>query len=206
MEAILYKKIANHITDKFVEKNLIDKDKNAIYRYGFEMLISNIVYMTIFVLFSLFTNCLLESLCFWIGLFFVRKTAGGHHANSYLSCHILFASNHILFILLLKLLPTWIYYPLSFIALCFATTIVLLLAPVDHKNKAFIKNEYKRYKLLSRIYCIVLGTFLLLLTVKIILGNTYIFGYSMGTFSATISLLCAKIIRNKERKTSNEKF
>ena len=185
---------------------MIDKNKEDIYKYGFEMLISNLVYMVIFIIFCILTNSLWQSLCFWMGLFLVRKTAGGHHANSYLSCHFLFAANHLILIALIKLLSERLHYFIILFMLCLSATLVFLLAPVDHKNKPFIKTEYKRYKLFSRICSIVLGIIFLLFVLQIIQSNNYLLGFSFGTFSATISLLCAKITRYKERKKDYEKL
>jgi accessory gene regulator B len=205
MEVVLYRYVANVLTQKFINLKIIDANKQNIYLYGFEMLISNFVYSLIFIILSLVTDTLIASFFFWIGLFLVRKTAGGHHSNSYISCHILFASNHIIFILLYKFLPyKWLYICIVAM-LCFSIITILFFAPVDHKNKPFIKTEYKRYKLLSKIYCIILIATLIFIVSKVIAVNLTGLGFFFGTFSATVSLLCAKIIRLKERRKENEK-
>ena len=202
----MYRKLAICITEKFVHNKLIAGDKKDIYAYGFEMLISTLVYFTGFLIISLLTQTLMPSLCFWGGLFIVRKVAGGHHANSYVSCNLLSTANHVLFVVLVKLLDTNTYYPFITFTLLFSTATILLVAPVDHKNKPFIKNEYKRYKLLSNLYCIVLGIIFLLVSAKFISIGTLLFAFTFGTLSATISLLCAKIIRSYERGKNHEKI
>lgn len=196
----MYHLVAVKITDHFIKKKIVDAQKKDIYYYGFEVLISSAMYFLIFLGIALISQSLVASVFFWLGLFIVRKVAGGHHAGSYQKCHILFAANHILFVILLKLLDQSIYYVsiLAILSLCILC--IVCFAPVDHKNKPFIKNEYKRYKRFSIIYSIVLVAIVVAFAIKLLKVNTFAFGFSIGTLSATISLLCAKIIRAKERK------
>ncbi len=196
----MYRKLANHCTRYFIDKNIIDAQKQAIYLYGFEILISTTVYFLIFLLISILSHTVVASFIFWLGLFLLRKTAGGHHSNTYISCHLLFAANHVLCILLLNLIPTTYFKGLSIIFLCLSLLAVFFLAPIDHKNKPFIKNEYRKFKLLSRIYCLLLlGLLLIAVFLCKELGVNW-FGFSFGTVSAATSLLIGKIIRSFERK------
>ena len=203
----MYKRIAISLTDMFINQKIISSDKRDICQYGFEMLISTIAYMLIFFFTAIITDTFIESLMFWLGLFVIRKTAGGHHAKSYSSCHLLFAFNHVLFIAATKVLPQASVFVSICLLLCFAITTVAICAPVDHKNKPFIKNEYIRYKMLSRVYCAILLA--ILVSIIIIhttnrsteIGDILYFSFSFGTASATVSLLSAKIIRYKERGT-----
>lgn len=200
----MYRKLAICITDKFISKKLIADKKKDIYAYGFEMLISILVYFVEFLIISLLTQTLASSLCFLGSLFIVRKVAGGHHANNYISCNLLSTANHILFVILVKLVNVDTYYTFITLTLLFSAATILLIAPVDHKNKPFIKNEYKRYKLLSSLYCIVLGIVVLLVSGKMIPASELLLGFTFGTLSATLSLLCAKIIRSYERRKKHE--
>ena len=84
-EVILYRKLAIKITDFFISKKTIDETKKAIYQYGFEMLISSLFYTLIFLAIAFLTDSFFESIIFWLGLFMIRKTAGGHHASSYIT-------------------------------------------------------------------------------------------------------------------------
>lgn len=196
----MYQKIAINITNYFINKGIVLEQKKAIYSYGFELLISATIYFFIFLCISIITKSMIASFFFWMGLFLIRKTSGGHHSDSYQKCHILFAANHILFIILLKFIPTSYYFYIIPLTLIFSIISIFSFAPVDHKNKPFIKTEYKRFKLMSKIYCFVLLLILLFSITNIIPYTNCFFGFSFGSLSATISLLCAKIIRTKERK------
>ena len=200
----MYKKLAQIISNKFIQKGLIDEAKKDIYIYGLEYIVSNIVYLAIFFALCLLTKTLLPSLCFWLGIFLLRKIAGGHHAKTYLSCHFLFAFNHILFIFIQYIFPQQYYQNFIVASLLITIVSIFTCAPVDHKNKPFIKTEYHRYKILSHIYGSILLVLWILIVFQIIPSNQYIFSFTFGTISATISLLCAKIIRTKERSLENE--
>lgn len=101
----MYKKIARSITDKFVKNGSIQQEKANVYTYGFEIIISTLVYTLIFIVTAIVSNTLFESLLFWMGFFIVRTIAGGYHASTYISCHILFFLTHCSFIAFIKLLP-----------------------------------------------------------------------------------------------------
>ena len=195
----MYRKIALKLTRLFIEKKVIQEEKQDIYAYGFEIILSSLVYLFFFIIFALISNTLFPSLLFWLGLFVTRKIAGGHHAKSYIACHILFAINHVLCILLLKVTPENITNKIIIYLFLFSICSIFLFAPVDHPNKPFIKNEYNRYKLLSRIYCLILFLIMILFLISVIPYNQLLYGYTIGTFSATISLLGGKI--NKFERT-----
>ncbi len=202
----MYKKIAISLTESFIRRNILDEEKREICTYGFEMIFANLTYFLIFIATAVVTNTVLVSFFFWLGLFLVRRIAGGHHSESYFSCHCLSAFCHILFIAAVKLIPTDIFHYCSYGVLIFAIIALILFAPVDHKNKPFIKTEFARFRKYSLIYSFILT----LVTLSYCLGycfanipltvNLIIFSYSFGTLSATVSLLSAKIIRYKERK------
>lgn len=196
----MYNRLALKITNWFIAKKIIDESKKSIYAYGFEVIISGLVYFTIFIVCSIISSSLTESIFFWLGLFALRRVAGGFHAATYKLCHIIFEANHILFILILNFIPNVYYKHITISILLFTIICVLIWAPVDHKNKPFIKTEHKRFKTYSRIYCVIILIIGVLHSVNLIPFNKLLFSFSIGTLSATISLLIAKIIRNKERK------
>lgn len=196
----MYNKIASNITDCFIKRGVIDNSKKEIYKYGFEVLISSAMYFLLFALISIITNSVFPSFLFWLGLFIIRKTAGGHHAKNYTACHVHFEANHILFIILFRFFPK-IWYKTSIIGIITICLIsILLFAPVDHINKPFINSEYKRFRILSLVYCAVLLIVLILYVINILPSNELSFAYSIGSLSATISLLSGKITRFIERK------
>lgn len=202
----MYKKIAISLTESFIRRNILDEEKREICTYGFEMIIANLTYFLIFIATAVVTKTVLDSFFFWLGLFLIRRIAGGHHSDSYFSCHCLSTLNHILFIVLIKYIPMSLFHYCSYSISIVAILSLIFFAPVDHKNKPFIKTEFARFRKYSLIYSFILTIVTLLYYLGHCFGNipfnvdSFIFSYSFGTLSATVSLLSAKIIRYKERK------
>ena len=196
----MYKRMAIHCTNFFINKNIVDIEKRDIHIYGFEILISSLFYLLYFLVLSVISQTLLPSICFFLGLFIIRKVAGGHHSKSYKSCHILFSINHILFIALYYIVPQKSYSYVVSLILFVAVLSLWFIAPVDHINKPFIKNEYKKYKILSIIYGFLLALLITFLLTNNIYAHKHLFSFTIGSLSAVSSLLIGKITRIKERK------
>ena len=105
----MYAQLAKRITNVFVNKGSIKNADFDVYAYGFQIMLSSISYALIFILISIVTNTLFESLIFFVGFYVVRSFCGGYHASTYLRCHILFAVNHLVFIGLIRYFPSSIF-------------------------------------------------------------------------------------------------
>lgn len=200
----MYKTLALCLTKKFIKLNLVPAEKEPVYSYGFEIILSMIVYALIFVITAIITSTLVTSLIFFIGFYLIRKFCGGYHASTYLKCHFMSVLVHLVAIAFLRLFPQSLFYEFTIISLLISCVFILLFAPVDHKNKPFIKNEFQRFRKKSCIYCGLISVIILLtLILKARLGdNIYLFSYSLGTLSATLSMLGAKIINYYERRSA----
>lgn len=189
----------------FLKKQIINNKNKDVYLYGFEILISTLVYTLIFFFTALLTNTMLSSFVFWIGFYILRTLSGGYHAKSYLSCHVLFFINHIIFIITLYCIPNQYKALVAIIMIIISTLLVLLFSPVDHPNKPFINNEKQRFKILSNLYIIGVSIiFVVLYVISVELLINYSMSFAIGTLSAAISLLSAKIIYQKEGKKDEE--
>lgn len=192
----LYRKLSTYIIDK--TNKSIDEDKREICIYGLEVFISTLVYNSIFLLCALITKTLIESLCYFIGFFIVRHFCGGFHANTYLKCHILFFLTHVTFIAIIKLIPGTLFLIVQICLLLFSVFLIIIFAPVDHKNKEFTPGEYKYFRKCSIVYAIVLAC---LGGCALFFVKLYVFTLSflIGTFVAVISMLIAKRLRKIEK-------
>ena len=195
----MYSKIASKITDFYIKKGLIKPEKSVLYSYGFQTIISTAVYLLICFIVAFLFNSVIETIFFLIGFVLVRRICGGYHAPSYISCHILFEFVHIVFLVVHKCTPNE-YYKIGFVLLnLISTLIILFFAPVDHANKRFTPGEQKYFRKKSIYHAVFLFviTFVLLYFDDYIIN--YLFTFSIGTFTATVSLLYAKIINTKEK-------
>lgn len=194
----MYSKGARYITNHFIKQGKISEEKANVYAYGFEILISTIIYTIIFLITATISGTLLESFLFWIGFFIVRTIAGGYHAKSYISCHILFMLNHIAFIAIVKLTPSSAIMFLALVFMLISTIILFIFAPVDHPNKRFTENEQKRFRISSLLYALLILLVMVLAFMFQFHSTIPFFSYTIGTFSATTSIMASKIIRQSK--------
>lgn len=195
----MYKKISTIVANIFLKKKILAEDKYALFKYGCELIISNIVYTLIFLIISILTNTFVPSLLFYAGFLITRNFCGGYHASSYIRCHLLFAFNHFLFIVFVYLLPNNLYtvFLILFSIICFFS--IAIWAPVDHKNKQFTKGEYHFFRKCSLFLSILIATGI---SVSIIFLPTtiYVISIMFGILSAVISMLVAKYQRRNYPK------
>lgn len=172
--------------------NIIDSSKFDVYAYGLEILIAYICYFVIFYIIAIITRTFLESTMFCVGFVVLRKFSGGFHASTYLKCHLLFAINHLLFIILLKTLPETFYNILFFCIPVFAFFSIWVFSPVDHENRPFNENEYAYFKKCSKAYSIVI---IILSIILSMFRQVYgiLFSYLIGVLSASCSIIVGKI-------------
>lgn len=197
----MYEKLANKITNLFVGKGIINSSDRKVYEYGYEVMFSQIAYIIIMIIISLIFGAFYESLAFFWGFSLYRKICGGYHAETYTRCHLIFAANQILFLVSLIFVPNQFYYILTGIGLITAVVLAMLLAPIDHKNKPFNDKEYKKFKRQSIILSVVLFM-LCIFNFLLNKNNVFCFCFSVGCFSASISLLYALL----ERRKNDEKI
>ena len=197
----VYKKCSVKATGFFIKHEIIDKEKKAVYEYGFEILLSTLAYACVFILISLITKTFLASLVFLAGFFIVRTIAGGYHAGTYLKCHLLSMVNQEVFVILYHCIAEQLRSYACVIMLLLSAILLIAFAPVDHPNKPFIKTEKKRFRVLCCVYGLVLFVIALLcfFVFKSIPAN-YLISYSIGTLSASISVVVAKINLKKGKK------
>lgn len=195
----MYKKLAAILTDKFIKTDVIEEQQREVYLYGFEMLISNIVYVFVFLILAILTQTILCSLLFGISFFITRSIAGGYHAATYSMCHLLSLLNQVLFILLVTLLSQELHPVASVVSILMSSGILLIFAPIDHPNKPFIKTERKRFRRMCCVYAYVIPVIVTALVLFATQLSTYILSFSLGIFSAAFALLSAKIQQTKEK-------
>lgn len=195
----MYEKIAKTIANNLLDNRIISGEKYHIFKYGCELIISNIIYTLFFLIICLITNSVIPSLLFFIGFLITRKFCGGFHASTYVRCHLLFAANQLVFIGFNRFFPFNFYLPtlVIFGGLCIIA--IILLAPVDHINKPFTKGEYLYYRKCSLILSGIL-LFGLIVSASVVKVLPYSMSILFGVFSATISMLVAKYQRRKAPK------
>ena len=76
-------KLARNIAHFFVVQNITEKSKEAIYAYGMELLISDVLNTLIVLLIALISHTLPAVVVFISVFMGLRQFVGGYHANSH---------------------------------------------------------------------------------------------------------------------------
>ena len=136
------------LTQKCINRGLIQEEEREIYEYGFDVTIYTIWSTAVLFLIGLVLRQFLASLIIVLGFYTFQTTGGGYHAKTHLKClltmivgllvglsFVFFKNNH--FIL-------WTLLGVS--------ALLLLLFPlVLHPNKAYLETERKRLTIRSVI-------------------------------------------------------
>ena len=140
--------------------------------------------------------CPADGLLFLVAFIPLRTTAGGYHANSHLSCNIVFLSTFValecLGHLLLKYGSVILYLAIAVISL----VTLLILSPSEAKNKPLTPEQRRR----NRRRSLILGGLNLAIGIFLIWGlqapAPWCTSYYLGVIAASISMWAAQI---KER-------
>lgn len=148
----MIKQLSNNITSFLLHQDIIQKNKQEIYTYGFEYLISLFISVVGIIIIAFSMGWVLETVGFIIGFFLVRSVSGGYHAKTHLQCQIMSYIVYALNMLILKVLFEHIKSTVLLTGILAIVSILLIFifAPIDHHNKPFSENEYSFYKAKSR--------------------------------------------------------
>ena len=141
-----------------------------------------------------FFNMIYECLILYFSFIAIRKFAGGYHAKTPIICYMVSITIIITSLLLLKSLTKHnlidqLYYLFVSSALI-ALIIIVVISPLDNKNKTLNSKEKKVYKLIS----IIISTILFFISLSIFnLNETYSIAILFGIILNALTLLIGKI-------------
>lgn len=161
--------LSNTITLRLQKVGVI-QDKFEIYKYGFELLISSLIGISLILIIGYLSNTFFDSLVFLICFILLRQCTGGYHSKTYLSCNLSFITVYLIFIYYRNYIM--FSHKELIISVIISLVIILLLAPMEHKNKKMSKEKKSFHKITSRIISF---TFLLITLILCFLENpTYL--------------------------------
>lgn len=143
-------KFAKIIARFFVQQNVIDSNKEVIYAYGMELLLSDVLNLLISLTIVVLTHKVFPSL-FFLGTFlFIRRFSGGFHAKTHLGCMLTLSIVMIIFSFGICNMPDNFILISNIIAVLLSTLLIFLFAPVSHPNKPLHNDRLAELKLKSR--------------------------------------------------------
>lgn len=187
--------LSNKIVKQLYSKGIIQEDQKPIYVYGFEIVISGLIGLSLILIISLVTGCLAEGLIFYVIFILTRTYTGGYHANSYLKCNIVFSCVCSAVLFLSKLLVPVYSIVIHGMILMIYLVAVLGLAPMENINKPMTNQEKSK----NRKKCIILSIIwcgLALLTFRFSLKYSLVI--SLSLLSVAMLMIIEKFRKEKE--------
>ncbi len=140
----LLARLAVKIVNDLVHSGVIKEEDAEIYIYGINQILTSVLNVSSALIIGLIFGVFPEIAVFMAAYIPLRSFAGGYHAKTPLSCYVFSVIMLIVVSIGLKYLhlADWVYYAV----LVAATLVVLVLSPVEDRNKPLDEIEQKVYK------------------------------------------------------------
>lgn len=139
-------KVAGHTADLLSTNQIIRDDDKEIYAYGIEVILSTVINLVVIVAIGILMGRFAETAIFILAFASLRVYAGGYHARTHLGCIATFTLIYLANISVVGITPNWLEKPISIGAAIAAFLFIWHAAPIEHKNRPFEGDEYKRFK------------------------------------------------------------
>ncbi len=120
------------------------EERQEVVRYGIERARMELLFLGFIILAGLILDVFWYGLIFWFSFCFLRKSAGGYHADTRKRCGLISATIVVLSFLCIKYvsmnLPIGIFLQLG----CYV--VIMLLSPVDNINRVLEEGERQIFR------------------------------------------------------------
>lgn len=187
--------LANVLTDKLIELQIIKSEDRELYAYGFWQGSIYILNLASVAVVGLLFGMLWQSFIFTVSYGLLRPVAGGYHARLQRNCYIFSLILIIAVLCALQWLP-WNSI-ICLVMLLLSDMVIFILAPVEDENKPLDEKEQMVYKQRTHIILLFLSAMILffLLIGRIQLASNI----TISVLASAIMLILGKI-KNIMRK------
>lgn len=182
-----------YFTEKLIlwllSTKVITESEKKIYQFGIFQLIINIINFVLMIIIAFLMDELFIMLVFMVSFLNLRRYAGGYHADTIGQCFLISIIITIIFLLLLKI--DCFHTKIKIFSWIISNIVIILLAPIQNKNKELDKLEKTIYRKKTLQICFIENISILLC----IIFNYWIFfhGLIFGQIMIAISLYIGKI-------------
>lgn len=195
-------KVARIISSALLENKIIAQNDYEICRYGVEYILISVLEILSVLILAAIMRIFQYTVLYFTAFIPVRIYIGGYHADTRMRCFGILLGVYAVFAVIMKYisLQNWSYI---IIALTVVSVIcVSLWAPLKHKNKNITEKERIIYRKISIGICI-LESGIIIFMILINKYNPYIQAFSLGLFTAVISLIAGKIKSLTRKEAEN---
>ena len=187
----LLARLAGKIVNNLVHSGVIKEEDAEIYIYGINQILTSVLSVSSALIIGLIFGVFPEIAAFMAAYIPLRSFAGGYHAKTPLSCYVFSVIMLIVVSIGLKYLhlADWVYYAV----LVAATLVVLVLFPVEDRNKPLDEIEHRVYKKLT---ILIAATELLIGIVLKLMGMDNLFVAVVYSFVVLSFMLVAGKVKN----------
>lgn len=184
-------RISSELTRKLIKKGYLTAADAPMFEYKFECKLSTVIVgIPFFILAILLTTFITACSFFWC-FYYLRVRTGGYHARTVVGC--------LVFSLILEYGFLGFVYPLltpclSSIIFVISIPLILILAPYNHPNLHFSKDELKATRKIMQIHLMVL-VFVFAFSYYCMFKNL-LYGVTIGVAMAVFLLCLAYIFKN----------
>lgn len=185
-------RLSRKIGNDLVQSDIVKEEDAEIYIYGINQILTSAFNVSSALIIGLIFGMFLEVAVFMAAYIPLRIFAGGYHAKTPLRCYILSVIMLIIVSIGMKYLPLteWVYYAI----LLAASLVVLVLSPVEDRNKPLDEIEHKVYK--KRAIFIAAAEILIGFVLKLA-GLSNLFVAVVYSFAALSVMLIAAKVKNR---------
>lgn len=147
--------LAVYVTKCLISNNIVGKEQEEEYVYGFQKLLGKVLNYTTLILLSLWQKVLIPGLFFMVVFFSLRGRTGGYHARTPLRCYLTTVAAYLLLV--------WFGAPaiaereyFSFIITVVSLVVVFAFAPLNHPNLMLDKQEIQICRQSSRWLAVII--------------------------------------------------
>jgi len=144
---MLLRAVTKRAADWMVEANCFSEEDREVYEFGLDKMLTSLINLTVAALFGLLFGIFFEALLFYAAYITIRVYAGGYHAETPLRCFLLGIVILIPCMLAIQRYAAWSTPMVFYGLLGLGAAALVLLGPVEHKNKrmdALEKVVYRR--------------------------------------------------------------
>lgn len=188
-------KLAKNIARFFVKQNIAESRNEAIYAYGMELLISDVLNGLLALIIALVSGKLFPVLVLFTVFMILRRFSGGYHADTHCGCILTMVVVMLIYCYGICNLPTGIIWFVNIAFITFSGICIFLLSPVAHPNKPVSEEKGRKLKVKSRIaYILFVIAVMTLYAVKIPTVSLYV---ASGIMLSAAAVLAGHISENR---------
>lgn len=187
----LLARLAGKIGNNLVHSGVIKEEDAEIYIYGINQILTSVLNVSSALIIGLIFGKFFEAAVFIVAYCSLRSFAGGYHAKTPLRCYVFSVIMLIIVLVGIKYLylTEWMYY----VVLLAAALVVIVLSPVEDKNKPLDEIEHRVYK---KRTILIVATELLIGIVLKLMGLDNLFVAVVYSFVVLSFMLVAGKVKN----------